>query len=43
MELIEVLLVCILEALGIAADYREDLKNRNDRGLLKHPSNKYVC
>ena len=23
--------------------WSEDLKNRNDRGLLKKPSNKYVC
>jgi hypothetical protein len=43
MELIEVIVGCILEALGIAADFREDLKNRNDRGKLRKPSDKYVC
>ncbi len=43
MELIEIILGCILEALGIAEDFREDLKNRNDRGLLRHPSNRCVC
>ena len=28
--------------LGIFLDIREDLKNRNDRGKLKRPSDKYV-
>ncbi|HEY2859185.1 MAG TPA: hypothetical protein VGJ21_12265 [Terracidiphilus sp.] len=43
MELIEVILGWIFAALGIYTDYREDLRNRNDRGLLKKPSSKYVC
>jgi hypothetical protein len=43
MELIEVIIGLILETLGIAADFREDLRNRNSRGLLKRPSSKYVC
>ncbi|HEY3703830.1 MAG TPA: hypothetical protein VGL22_02145 [Terracidiphilus sp.] len=42
MELIELIAGLILEVLGIASDFREDLKNRNNRGLLKRASSKYV-
>jgi hypothetical protein len=42
MDLIEVIIGLILEALGIAADFPGDLKNRNSRGLLRRPSSKYV-
>ena len=43
MELIEGLVELILAAAEIALDIREDLRNRNDRGLFKRSSNKYVC
>jgi hypothetical protein len=33
--------VAVISGFDIAA--REDLKNRNDHGLLKKPSDKYVC
>jgi hypothetical protein len=43
MELIEGILGLILDGLEIFLREREDFKNRNDRGLFRQPSNKYIC
>jgi hypothetical protein len=43
MELIEGVIGLILEMPGNRRRFREDLRNRNSRGLLKRPSSKYVC
>lgn len=42
MELIEAIAGCIVMLAEIFVDYREDCRNRNARGLLKRPSQKYV-
>ena len=35
--------VAIFGGGDLGSSWAEDLKNRNDRGLLKKPSDKYVC
>ena len=42
MELLELMVGIILGLLHLSADVAEDRKNRNDRGKLKRPSEKYV-
>ena len=36
-------LVALLGGEPSGSFWSEDLKNRNDRGLLKKPSDKYIC
>jgi hypothetical protein len=42
MELLELIVGLIFEGLGACVELAQDLKNRNDRGKIKRPSNKYV-
>jgi hypothetical protein len=37
------LFVALLSGGDAAGSWTADLKNRNDRGLLKKPSDEYVC
>jgi hypothetical protein len=42
MELIEFVVEVILGLFHLGADVADDLRNRNERGKVKHPSEKYV-
>ena len=43
MEIIEFVVELILGILEVGSEIADDLRNRNDRGKLKNPSDKYVC